>query len=74
MRTYELFSLQGWIIKSEYQTHQGETVLDLGEVSDRPPQQRGLGTHEVINGCPLRKNFYKIVDLRDGMIDMGVAL
>lgn len=73
MRADEPLFFEGWVIESEYQTQQGEAVLDTREISDRPTQQRGLGTHKIINGRPLWKDFNEIVDLRDGMIDVEVT-
>ena len=72
MRAHEPFLLEGRIIESNYHTHHGETVLDPSEIPNRSAQQRGLGPQEGINGHPLRKDFDEIVDLRDGVIDVGV--
>jgi len=61
MLTHEPSFLKG---RSESQklSQNGETVSDLGEISNGPAQQRGLVTHEGIKSHSFREDFDEIVD------------
>ena len=73
MRTHKPLFLKGWF-DPEHNSRHGVTVFDACEISDRPAQLGWLGSHEVINGHSLRKDFNEILDFRDGVIDAVAPL